>query len=164
MHITISEYRYMQDNLVGKCTSCGEERDGCEPDARGYHCEGCGLDSVDGCDEWLMRGDVIGDPPAPDTRSEEQRCHDDARAAHERGEFAPLDGGAITVERRFQQALRAGAASIMWARQEYPCPELHCAACLINMAERGILTAETVCSITPCSLTDECERCGKDAD
>jgi len=40
----------------GFCIKCGEERDGCEPDARKYHCDACGEESVYGAQELLMMG------------------------------------------------------------------------------------------------------------
>ena len=30
----------------GFCLACGEEQEGCEPDARGYECESCGAHRV----------------------------------------------------------------------------------------------------------------------
>lgn len=38
----------------GFCLACGEEADGCEPDAREYECEFCGLRKVYGAEEMLM--------------------------------------------------------------------------------------------------------------
>lgn len=38
----------------GFCLACGEEADGCEPDARGYECESCGERKVYGAAELLM--------------------------------------------------------------------------------------------------------------
>ena len=38
----------------GFCIACGEEADGCEPDARGYECEICGERKVYGAEELLM--------------------------------------------------------------------------------------------------------------
>lgn len=38
---------------IGFCTSCGAERDGVEPDARGYTCESCGEPDVCGAEELL---------------------------------------------------------------------------------------------------------------
>lgn len=38
----------------GFCTACGEEADGCEPDARDYECEHCGKKAVFGAEELLM--------------------------------------------------------------------------------------------------------------
>lgn len=38
----------------GFCVACGEEADGCEPDARRYECEFCGEHKVYGADEILM--------------------------------------------------------------------------------------------------------------
>ena len=39
----------------GFCVVCGLENGGCEPDARGYPCEGCGEKAVYGADELLLR-------------------------------------------------------------------------------------------------------------
>ncbi len=38
----------------GFCVDCGEDAEGCEPDARGYLCEGCGADKVYGAEELLF--------------------------------------------------------------------------------------------------------------
>ncbi len=38
----------------GLCLACGEEQDGCEPDARRYKCESCGERKVYGAEELLM--------------------------------------------------------------------------------------------------------------
>jgi hypothetical protein len=38
----------------GFCVACGEEADGCEPDARNYECEHCGKKRVFGADELLV--------------------------------------------------------------------------------------------------------------
>lgn len=38
----------------GFCIACGEEADGCEPDARGYPCECCGARKVYGAQELLL--------------------------------------------------------------------------------------------------------------
>ena len=37
----------------GFCVACGEEQEGCEPDARKYKCEHCGERQVYGADELL---------------------------------------------------------------------------------------------------------------
>jgi hypothetical protein len=42
------------DELTGICISCGEEQDGCEPDARRYKCQACGKLTVFGAEEILM--------------------------------------------------------------------------------------------------------------
>jgi hypothetical protein len=46
----------------GFCIACGEEADGCEPDARRYKCEACGERAVYGADEllttWQLGGQV----------------------------------------------------------------------------------------------------------
>lgn len=38
----------------GFCIACGNEQDGCEPDAREYECEACGEAKVYGAAELLM--------------------------------------------------------------------------------------------------------------
>lgn len=38
----------------GFCIECGEEQDGCEPDAREYECESCGAMAVYGSDELAL--------------------------------------------------------------------------------------------------------------
>lgn len=38
----------------GFCVACGNEQDGCEPDARKYECEECGKRTVYGAAELLM--------------------------------------------------------------------------------------------------------------
>jgi hypothetical protein len=38
----------------GVCLACGEERDGCEPDARNYECYACGEMKVYGAEEILI--------------------------------------------------------------------------------------------------------------
>lgn len=40
----------------GFCLACGEEADGCEPDARRYECEACGEEQVYGASELLIMG------------------------------------------------------------------------------------------------------------
>jgi hypothetical protein len=39
----------------GLCLGCGEDAEGCEPDARRYICEGCGQPKVYGASEILIR-------------------------------------------------------------------------------------------------------------
>lgn len=39
---------------TGICKSCGEEQEGCEPDASNYECESCGERQVFGAEELLM--------------------------------------------------------------------------------------------------------------
>lgn len=38
----------------GFCMACGDEQDGCEPDARRYKCESCGERQVYGASELLL--------------------------------------------------------------------------------------------------------------
>jgi hypothetical protein len=40
----------------GFCLACGNEQDGCEPDARKYECEACGEHQVYGAQELLLMG------------------------------------------------------------------------------------------------------------
>jgi hypothetical protein len=40
----------------GICLACGEEQEGCEPDARNYECEACGERQVFGAEEALLMG------------------------------------------------------------------------------------------------------------
>jgi len=47
-------YRLTLDN-PGLCVACGNEQDGCEPDARRYTCEACGESEVYGAEELLLR-------------------------------------------------------------------------------------------------------------
>jgi hypothetical protein len=38
----------------GFCGACGEDADGCEPDARNYECGSCGENEVFGAEEFLF--------------------------------------------------------------------------------------------------------------
>lgn len=46
------------DDNIGFCLACGEEQEGCEPDARKYECETCGAHKVYGAQEILLMGGV----------------------------------------------------------------------------------------------------------
>jgi hypothetical protein len=50
----VERYRVTLDN-PGFCLACGEEAEGCEPDAIGYECEACGEEQVMGAEELLIR-------------------------------------------------------------------------------------------------------------
>ena len=50
-----AEEQMFGDENPGFCLSCGEEQDGCEPDARNYLCEGCGAREVFGAAEIMMQ-------------------------------------------------------------------------------------------------------------
>lgn len=52
--MTIDEIKDMEENMLGLCTSCGEERAECEPDAEGYPCEVCGKNTVEGALNLLL--------------------------------------------------------------------------------------------------------------
>ena len=48
------------DAMEGLCLACGGSKDGCEPDARKYRCDGCGLNTVYGAEEVALMGLVKG--------------------------------------------------------------------------------------------------------
>jgi len=54
--VTQADYLECDDSNTGICLNCGEPREGCEPDARRYHCEACGQDKAYGLPEALMMG------------------------------------------------------------------------------------------------------------
>ena len=41
---------------IGICLSCGEEQEGCEPDAQEYECYSCGENQVYGVEEIMLCG------------------------------------------------------------------------------------------------------------
>jgi hypothetical protein len=41
-------------NSPGLCLVCGNEQEGCEPDARNYECESCGAEQVFGAEELVL--------------------------------------------------------------------------------------------------------------
>jgi hypothetical protein len=62
VHPTVTQDRILEtveramsslDN-PGICLACGNEQDGCEPDARKYECEACGERQVYGAEKLLM--------------------------------------------------------------------------------------------------------------
>lgn len=54
--ITQEEYQEFGNDFTGFCLNCGQTRDSCEPDARGYECEACGQHKVYGFEELLLMG------------------------------------------------------------------------------------------------------------
>ena len=52
--ISVDYYRELRSNYIGICLECGEEREMCEPDADGYHCESCGESAVQGAENLLF--------------------------------------------------------------------------------------------------------------
>lgn len=58
MHSSVTVERVIKavemDNNMGICIACGEDRDGCEPDATEYTCEVCGKKKVYGAEELLF--------------------------------------------------------------------------------------------------------------
>ena len=55
-----AEEQLIGDGSAGFCIICGEERDGCEPDARNYPCEACGANKVFGASELILMGWIPG--------------------------------------------------------------------------------------------------------
>jgi hypothetical protein len=49
----LTRYQQTLDN-PGFCLSCGAEAEGCEPDARRYHCDECGQPAVFGAEELVL--------------------------------------------------------------------------------------------------------------
>jgi DNA-directed RNA polymerase subunit RPC12/RpoP len=52
--------RAVEDQMFGLenpgfCIACGEDAEGCEPDARKYKCESCGEKAVYGAQELMLR-------------------------------------------------------------------------------------------------------------
>jgi len=43
------------EDYVGLCIACGDEKDGCEPDARNYKCDSCERFTVFGAEELAIR-------------------------------------------------------------------------------------------------------------
>ena len=64
IHSSITSSRVtdvVQENMFGLsttgiCIACGDEREGCEPDARKYECFSCGKHLVFGAEELLIAG------------------------------------------------------------------------------------------------------------
>ena len=56
MKITLEQFEYGEEMMIGFCRACGAERESCEPDARNYPCEECGKKQVFGTQELLLRG------------------------------------------------------------------------------------------------------------
>jgi len=48
------ERRMITLDNPGFCKACGNEQEGCEPDARNYECEACGEKQVFGSEELLL--------------------------------------------------------------------------------------------------------------
>ena len=53
---TLEEIQEADLMACGLCLACGTSRDGCEPDAREYHCDECGRDTVYGASEIMIMG------------------------------------------------------------------------------------------------------------
>ena len=53
---TLEQIEPAMEDLVGFCTTCGAEKDMCEPDARNYECDECGEYEVFGAEMLLHMG------------------------------------------------------------------------------------------------------------
>ena len=53
----------------GICLACGEEADGCEPDAENYECEHCGEPCVMGAEQILIAGAYHPDPATTEKKN-----------------------------------------------------------------------------------------------
>lgn len=56
--MTEEEYLSYEEEMIGLCEACGEERYSCEPDASEYECEACGEQKVYGVPNLLIMGVV----------------------------------------------------------------------------------------------------------
>lgn len=54
LHDALQRQMFGVDN-PGFCIACGNEQEGCEPDAQGYTCEACGEPEVFGAQEIAMQ-------------------------------------------------------------------------------------------------------------
>lgn len=52
--IEATERQMFGTDNPGFCLACGNEQEGCEPDARNYECEACGERKVFGASELIM--------------------------------------------------------------------------------------------------------------
>jgi hypothetical protein len=65
--MTEQTFRQACDELMGWCRACADfTTSGCEPDARNYKCEVCGLCSVYGAEEALLMGLIDFDDDGDD--------------------------------------------------------------------------------------------------
>jgi hypothetical protein len=58
---TLEQIEEANDQQAGFCIACGAWRDCCEPDAREYTCEECGLPHVYGAQELVIMGRVVSE-------------------------------------------------------------------------------------------------------
>ena len=59
--LTRDEYIELEESNIGICLVCGNRQDYCEPDAREYDCDECGLPKVYGVPELLIMGIIAID-------------------------------------------------------------------------------------------------------
>jgi hypothetical protein len=55
---TLEALQEASEDMCGFCLACGEQREMCDPDARRYHCEACGMQQVYGAEEIVLMGMV----------------------------------------------------------------------------------------------------------
>ena len=55
----VSESELWDDRNTGFCLACGNDQDGCEPDARKYTCQSCNQPKVYGLEELAVMGLLI---------------------------------------------------------------------------------------------------------
>jgi hypothetical protein len=53
---TMERIEAAREDMAGFCIACGAEKDGCEPDARRYACDDCGLPAVYGAETVALMG------------------------------------------------------------------------------------------------------------
>ena len=58
LRLTLTQYLRLEDDMIGICRACGEERESCEPDARKYLCPVCQAPEVYGIEDLLAREEV----------------------------------------------------------------------------------------------------------
>ncbi len=61
MVLSAVELEMMTLDNPGICLACGNEQDGCEPDARNYTCEASGEKQVFGAAEFMISGYYHGE-------------------------------------------------------------------------------------------------------
>lgn len=78
IHKSVTEARVLElvenrelclDN-PGICLSCGEDNEGCEPDARNYECESCSDENVFSAEEILLCGYYFFQKPSESEKVE----------------------------------------------------------------------------------------------
>lgn len=55
---SLEQIQEAMEDYIGFCTSCGAERECCEPDACSVECDECGEHAVFGAEELVVMGHV----------------------------------------------------------------------------------------------------------